>query len=238
MLDRIRVHAAHNVVGYIAIFVALGGTSYAAIAVPNNSVGNKQLKKDSVDSKKVKNKTLLKDDFKGTLPAGPQGPQGVQGGEGPLGEKGQTGDQGNKGPGGDQGLPGSNLVASQSATSAPVSPTTINATDTTVMTAPALVTTAATRIHATSSLLLSGDGGSAVTCVVKINTNNAGAVAMGQPTTLTFPFFPFSAPSAADGSVNAAAGSHVVTVECQDGSAGAPGVRFVRGDLNVSTAAQ
>ena len=38
-----------------ALFVALGGTSYAAIKVPKNSVGSKQLKKNAVTGSKIKN---------------------------------------------------------------------------------------------------------------------------------------------------------------------------------------
>jgi hypothetical protein len=42
------------VVACIALAVALGGTSYAAITLPKNSVGTKQLKKNAVTSVKVK----------------------------------------------------------------------------------------------------------------------------------------------------------------------------------------
>jgi hypothetical protein len=42
------------VVASIALAVALGGTSYAAITLPKNSVGTKQLKKNAVTSAKVK----------------------------------------------------------------------------------------------------------------------------------------------------------------------------------------
>jgi hypothetical protein len=43
------------VVSLIALFVALGGTSYAAFAVPANSVGTKQLKNAAVTGAKIKN---------------------------------------------------------------------------------------------------------------------------------------------------------------------------------------
>jgi hypothetical protein len=46
------------VVACIALSVALGGTSYAAIKLPANSVGTKQLKKNAVTSIKVKNNAL------------------------------------------------------------------------------------------------------------------------------------------------------------------------------------
>lgn len=42
--QRVLCHLRSNVVGYLALFVALSGTSYAAIALPRNSVGPTQLK--------------------------------------------------------------------------------------------------------------------------------------------------------------------------------------------------
>jgi hypothetical protein len=46
------------VVACIALTIALGGTSYAAIRLPAGSVGTKQLKKNAVTSPKVKNNAL------------------------------------------------------------------------------------------------------------------------------------------------------------------------------------
>lgn len=46
------------VVACIALTVALGGTSYAAIKLPKNSVGTKQLKTNAVTSPKVKNDAI------------------------------------------------------------------------------------------------------------------------------------------------------------------------------------
>ena len=46
------------VVACIALTVALGGTSYAAIKLPRNSVGAKQLKRNAVTSPKVKNNAI------------------------------------------------------------------------------------------------------------------------------------------------------------------------------------
>ncbi len=76
-----------NVTATLALIVALGGTSYAAINLPTNSVGSKQLKKRAVTNSKlranavtsgiVKNGSLRAGDFKaGQLPAGPVGPAG------------------------------------------------------------------------------------------------------------------------------------------------------------------
>ena len=41
------------VVSLIALFVALGGTSYAALALPKNSVGTKQIKNGAVTAAKI-----------------------------------------------------------------------------------------------------------------------------------------------------------------------------------------
>lgn len=41
-------HARQNVVAYLALFVALGGTSYAAINLPAGSVGARQLRNHSI----------------------------------------------------------------------------------------------------------------------------------------------------------------------------------------------
>src|SRR5262245_2317890 len=77
------------VVACIALSVALAGTSYAAIKLPKNSVGTKQLKKNAVVSSKVKNRSLLAVDFKaGQLPQGPPGAPGAPGAPGQQGPPG------------------------------------------------------------------------------------------------------------------------------------------------------
>jgi hypothetical protein len=47
-----------NVVATLALFVALGGSAYAAGKLPKNSVGTKQLKAGSVTAPKIKNGTI------------------------------------------------------------------------------------------------------------------------------------------------------------------------------------
>jgi hypothetical protein len=82
-------------VALLALFVALGGTGYAVANLPANSVGTKQLKKKAVTGKKirgnavtspkVKDFSLLAEDFKaGELPAGAKGDRGDQGPPGPT----------------------------------------------------------------------------------------------------------------------------------------------------------
>ncbi len=46
-------HVKHNAVAYVALFVALGGTSYAAVSLPAGSVGTKQLRNGSVTASKL-----------------------------------------------------------------------------------------------------------------------------------------------------------------------------------------
>jgi hypothetical protein len=72
------------VVACIALIVALGGTSYAALKLPRNSVGNKQLRPSAVTSGKVRNGSLTAKDFRSSaLKRGPRGPQGPKGDSAP-----------------------------------------------------------------------------------------------------------------------------------------------------------
>jgi hypothetical protein len=86
-------------ISMIALFVALGGASYAAIKLPANSVGAAQIKKNAVDSNKVKDRSLLATDFKtGQLPRGETGANGATGAAGATGQTGATGARGAAGP--------------------------------------------------------------------------------------------------------------------------------------------
>ena len=103
------------VLSVIALSVALGGTGYAAIVLPANSVGTKQIKKNAVTTAKVKNRSLLAADFKaGQLPAGATGATGPTGATGATGATGPTGATGATGPKGDPGTNGTNVVVRQS----------------------------------------------------------------------------------------------------------------------------
>jgi hypothetical protein len=96
-------YVRHHHLGMLALFIALGGTSYAAVKLPANSVGSKQLKAGAVTGAKVKDRSLTAADFGGQLPAGATGAQGPAGPAGPKGDTGATGAAGAKG---DQGLQG------------------------------------------------------------------------------------------------------------------------------------
>ncbi|MFN8216811.1 MAG: hypothetical protein U0R71_09470 [Solirubrobacterales bacterium] len=54
-----------NVMATIAVFLALGGVSYAAFKLPKNSVGSKQLKREAVNGAKVKLGTIPGDAIRG-----------------------------------------------------------------------------------------------------------------------------------------------------------------------------
>jgi hypothetical protein len=81
-MSRFRPHrpSASMVVALLALFVAVGGTGYAALSLPKNSVGSKQIRKNAVIASKVK-----KDAITSQGPQGLQGPQGVQGQTGATG---------------------------------------------------------------------------------------------------------------------------------------------------------
>ena len=53
MTQRFIHHLRANVIAYVALFVALGGTSYAAVSLPKNSVGTTQLRNGAVTPAKL-----------------------------------------------------------------------------------------------------------------------------------------------------------------------------------------
>jgi hypothetical protein len=95
---RLRRPSPAMLVALLALFVALGGSSYAALQLPKGSVGTKQLKNGAVTSPKVKNNSLLVRDFKASQRARLQGPQGARGPQGAQGPQGPQGPQGQVGP--------------------------------------------------------------------------------------------------------------------------------------------
>lgn len=113
-MHRIRPRLNHaTVVAYLALFVALGGSSYAAVKINGNnikdgSITGGKLEKRTITGLNVAKKTLtgaeIRDgslvaaNFKaGELPAGPVGPQGARGDNGAPGPKGETGAPGANG---------------------------------------------------------------------------------------------------------------------------------------------
>jgi hypothetical protein len=101
-----------NVVSTLALFIALGGASYAAIKLPKDSVGNRHIKNDAIatdnikdgaitrdkirngaiGSGKVRDGTLREDDFnEDELPEGEPGRDGLDGRDGFDGRDGPAG---------------------------------------------------------------------------------------------------------------------------------------------------
>jgi hypothetical protein len=99
MLKVVR-HLRANVIAYAALFVALGGTSYAATSLPKNSVGSKQIQtgavhasdiaSNAVTSAKVKNGVLRAADFRASDLASLKGATGAKGDKGDKGDPGQN----------------------------------------------------------------------------------------------------------------------------------------------------
>lgn len=65
-MSRLRSRLTYaNVMATLALFIALGGASYAATQLPRNSVGPKQLKREAVNGAKVKIGTIPATAIKG-----------------------------------------------------------------------------------------------------------------------------------------------------------------------------
>jgi hypothetical protein len=75
-----------NVTATLALFVALGGSSYAALKITGRNVVN-----GSLTGKDIKKRSVTLDRLRGTLPAGATGAQGPKGDQGLRGETGPAG---------------------------------------------------------------------------------------------------------------------------------------------------
>jgi hypothetical protein len=111
-----------TVIAVVALFVALGGTSYATVTtlLPKNGVGSTQVINGSLQKVDLSTKAIR--GLRGTRgPQGVAGPQGVTGPQGATGPQGQKGDKGDTGPSNAyeaffcsaQGCPGSGAGAAQ-----------------------------------------------------------------------------------------------------------------------------
>jgi hypothetical protein len=114
---RIFAHLRANVVAYLALFVALGGSSYAAVRLTPGSVTSRALAKravthvklapNSVDSSNVVKGSLTSADFKpGAVLQGLKGDTGAKGDGGGSGLSGVTGLKGDAGAAGAAGAQG------------------------------------------------------------------------------------------------------------------------------------
>jgi hypothetical protein len=117
--SRVLEHIRHNAVAYLALFVALGGTSFAAAdkLLPRSSVGSVQVINGSLEKVDLSRSAVrsLRGNrgFEGAAgpkgpvgASGPQGPVGASGPQGPAGASGAQGPRGDVGPQGPQGATG------------------------------------------------------------------------------------------------------------------------------------
>lgn len=99
MLTRLRTHMSYaNVMATIAVFVALGGTSYAATKLARNSVGssqirtkavgNSELKSRAVTSAKIRTESVTASKLSSSARAALRGVKGPIGPQGPIGPSG------------------------------------------------------------------------------------------------------------------------------------------------------
>jgi hypothetical protein len=79
------------VVALIALVIALGGTSYAAVTLPRNSVGTRQIRTAAVRSAEVKDRSLRLADISRGARAQLRGQRGPAGAPGPPGSSGPGG---------------------------------------------------------------------------------------------------------------------------------------------------
>src|ERR1700759_447334 len=87
-----------NVTATLALFIALGGTTYAAATLPHNSVGSSQLRSNAVTASKIRtgavgsseihNNSIQLGDIAPSTRTSLRGAQGVQGPAGAAGAPG------------------------------------------------------------------------------------------------------------------------------------------------------
>src|SRR4051794_36809681 len=86
MLERLTPKLTYaNVTATLALFIALGGTSYAALKLPRNSVGSRQLRAGAVTSRAVHDRSVGLRDISRAARSALNGQQGPAGPVGPAG---------------------------------------------------------------------------------------------------------------------------------------------------------
>lgn len=190
--------SAPLVISCLALFVALGGTSYAVSKLPRNSVGTAQLKNNAVNSAKVKDGSLLARDFKaGQLPPGAKGEVGAQGAIGPVGPAGPAGVDGEDGAPGASGVIGATGANGLQGNTGPTGPSgllgnaySIRQTSTTFGTGGAVITqlsdgpdaesgelvlTAPSRLYVSATMSLAANNGTMALCVPLLESSEGGS---------------------------------------------------------------
>ena len=111
-----------TVAAYLALFIALGGTSYAAVKLPKNSVGTSQIKAHAVTPPKLSATAVA-------LLKGQKGDPGAQGAQGPTGSQGSQGPQGPAGLQGPKGDPGVTSIVVRTASASNGNPADVECLD-------------------------------------------------------------------------------------------------------------
>ncbi len=117
-MHRLTLHLRQNAVAYLALFVALGGTSYAAtkitgLQIADGTIGSADIRDGDLRARDIRKGTLRADLFaSGALPNGPTGATGASGPQGPKGDQGVQGVAGSAGPsfGESKALPNKNDI--------------------------------------------------------------------------------------------------------------------------------
>ena len=95
----VRKHLTYsNVVATLALFIALGGSSYAALTLPKNSVGSKQLRAKAVGSSELRSRAVrgrhIAADSVTTSKLSRSTREALRGNTGPMGPAGPAGPSG------------------------------------------------------------------------------------------------------------------------------------------------
>ena len=106
-----RVPSHSTVVAYLALFVALGGTTYAA-----TRIGSKEIKDNSIQSRDIRNRAIALTDISAKARSSLRGQRGAQGSPGAAGAPGAPGGQGPAGPAGPSGVPADAVVVGATGT--------------------------------------------------------------------------------------------------------------------------
>src|SRR6476661_2803578 len=84
-----------NVTASLALFIALGGTSWAAITLPRNSVGSKQIRSRAVGPSELRTRAVssraIRDRSIAVLAISPRARESLRGTRGPQGVAGPAG---------------------------------------------------------------------------------------------------------------------------------------------------
>ena len=237
------------VVACVALIVALGGTGYAAVKIPRDSITARQLAKASVGTSEVKDFSLRVRDFDREEARDLQGARGPTGAQGPKGDRGEAGPEGLRGIQGERGEPGPDnevgYAARETATAqVPLTPFATNPGVLNLDAAPGqggythatgpITITRPSRLIAVASVTLTASGTTIPGhCrLARFTPGQDDQQPFGIESTLTLPASS-SATIPVTGGIELEPGSWTIRVQCwSEGSGGA----FARGNLTVTTA--